>query len=66
MRPALVTWIDARVGMGFLVPNYDVLLAAAVVAAFYFALRDAERRQLDSEKVFRAGDTYRGLLTQHL
>jgi phosphatidylglycerol---prolipoprotein diacylglyceryl transferase len=55
VRPTIVAWLKARIGVGFFVPTYDLLLAAAVVAVFYIALRESERRQLDSDRVFRAG-----------
>ena len=55
MRPTIVAWLETRVGTGFFVPTYDLLLAAAVIAAFYLALRAAERQRLDPDQVFRAG-----------
>lgn len=55
MRPAIVAWLETRIGVGFFVPDYDVLLAGAVVLAFFLAMREAKRRGLDEDKVFRAG-----------
>lgn len=55
MRPAIVEWLEANLGVGFFVPDYALLLAVAVVVAFHLGLREAQRYGLDVDKVFRAG-----------
>ncbi len=55
MRPAIVEFLESRIGTGFFVPGYDLLLAGAIVLGFYLALSEADRKGLDSSSVFRAG-----------
>lgn len=53
MRPRIQELLAGRLGTGFFVPTYDLMLALAVVLGVYITTREAERKGLDVEGVFR-------------
>lgn len=54
MRPRLVSFFEATVGMGFFVPDYAFLQAIAVVLGVYLVVRQAEHDGLETRRVFIA------------
>jgi len=55
MRPRIVSYLDALAGAGWLVPDYALLYALAMLLGGYLAIRAAEREGLDAARVFRIG-----------
>lgn len=54
MRPRIVEFFLNQIGIGFFVPDYAIALSVAIVVGLYLTMKQAERAELENEKVFRA------------
>lgn len=54
MRPRIVEFFLNQIGTGFFVPDYAIALSVAIVVGLYLTMKQAERAELENEKVFRA------------
>ncbi len=54
MHERIAAFVNSKTGMGFLVPDYYLIYAAAIVFGTYLAVREAERKALNPVSVFRA------------
>lgn len=55
MRPRIVEYLDSLIGAGWLVPDFGIVQALAILLGAYLAIREAERRGLETSRVFRIG-----------
>lgn len=53
MRPRIVEFFIERLGTGFFVPDYAVMLSLAIVLGVYLCMLQAERVGLETGKAFR-------------
>jgi len=53
MRPALVEYLENKIGTGFFVPDGAFLIAIALVLGIYWIVRQAEEARENSRAVFR-------------
>jgi phosphatidylglycerol:prolipoprotein diacylglycerol transferase len=52
--PRIEEWLDGLSGLGFLVPDYALMMAAAIVGGAWLAVHRAEAARLDGRRVFLA------------
>ena len=55
MGPRIASYLDEWFGAGWVVPDYGIIHAVAILLCLWLAIREAERRGLDAAQVLRIG-----------